>query len=81
MAQKLGDSSFLDKMTEQGLFCESDKYSLALTMAQIINQLPANILEVIKSGDGIGLPVSEPVDYTPDFLRRLYIQDLYRFSR
>lgn len=79
VAQKLGDSSFLDKMTEQGLFCESDKYSLALTMAQIINQLPANILEVIKSGDGIGLPVSEPVDYTPDFLRRLYIQDLYRF--
>ena len=41
VAQKLGDSSFLDKMTEQGLFCESDKYSLALTMAQIINQLPA----------------------------------------
>ena len=79
VAQKLGDDSLLDRLAGQDPFCESDKYSLALTIAQIVNQLPPNILELIKSGEGIGLPDMQPIDYSPAFVRRMYIQDLYRF--
>ena len=79
VAQKLGDGSLLDRLAGQDPFCESDKYSLALTIAQIVNQLPPNILELIKSGEGIGLPNMEPIDHSPAFTCRMYIQDLYRF--
>ena len=79
MVDRLGNSQLLDNLAGQNPFCESDKYSLALTMSQIINQLPANILEMLKSGESIGLPIPEPVDQSPDFTRRMYIQDLYRF--
>lgn len=79
VVDRLGNSQLLDNLAGQNPFCESDKYSLALTMSQIINQLPANILEMLKSGESIGLPIPEPVDQSPDFTRRMYIQDLYRF--
>ena len=62
-------------------FCESDRYSLAFALEQIINQLPSNIKEVIGSDAMLG-PLAESDD-TEDAIsiRRTYLQDLYRFFR
>lgn len=79
--QNLGDSKFLHVLMEKGNFCESDKYSFALALEQIINQLPANIKEVMGSEAALGpLEASdEPQDAIS--IRRTYLQDLYRFFR
>lgn len=75
------DVPLLEKnLRRPGPFCDSDKYSFVLGVATIISQLPANIKEVL--GSSLGL---EPVDEStmdrekPVYVRRLYLQDLYRF--
>lgn len=81
VTRKLGDTQFLELLLEKGHFCESDKYSLALAMSSVISKLPANMLEVLKSGDTIGFGDNKEVSDKPTYLRRMYLQDLYRFFR
>ena len=78
---KLGDTKFLNTLMERSNFCESDRYSFAFALEQIINQLPADIKEVIGSDAMLG-PLAESDD-TEDAIsiRRTYLQDLYRFFR
>lgn len=79
--QKLGDTKFLETLMNRSNFCESDRYSLAFALEQIINQLPSNIKEAIGSDAMLG-PLAESDD-TEDAIsiRRTYLQDLYRFFR
>lgn len=50
-------------------------------MSSVISKLPANMLEVLKSGDTIGFGDNKEVSDKPTYLRRMYLQDLYRFFR
>lgn len=81
VTNKLGNTQLLDNLANKSPFCESDKYSLAFTMARIINQLPASMLEVLQSGEGIAFQEANPFGNSPAFSRRMYIQDLYRFFK
>ena len=78
---RLGDTKFLNTLMERSNFCESDRYSFAFALEQIINQLPADIKDAIGSDAMLG-PLAESDD-TEDAIsiRRTYLQDLYRFFR
>ena len=78
---KLGDTKFLNTLMERSNFCESDRYSFAFALEQIINQLPSDIKEVIGSDAMLG-PLAESDDMEDAIsIRRTYLQDLYRFFR
>jgi len=78
---KLGDTKFLNTLMERSNFCESDRYSFAFALEQIINQLPSDIKEVIGSDAMLG-PLAESDDVEDAIsIRRTYLQDLYRFFR
>lgn len=79
--RKMGDAKFLELLASQSFFCDSDKYSLALAMSQVLTQLPENMREVVSLGEGLAMNGMPPMGEQSISLRRLYLQDLYRFFR
>ena len=78
---KLGDTKFLNTLMERSNFCESDRYSFAFALEQVISQLPSDIKEVMGSDVALG-PLAESDDREDAIsIRRTYLQDLYRFFR
>ena len=78
---KLGDTKFLNTLMERSNFCESDRYSFAFALEQVISQLPSDIKEVMGSDVALG-PLAESDDREDAIsIRRAYLQDLYRFFR
>ena len=76
---------FLRIIMQHGAFCDSDKYSFVLAFDQILSHLPAQMLQMIDRGEASPMPVGGEVtaeeQHTPAFIRRLYLQNLYRFFR
>lgn len=76
---------FLKAITRMGAFCDSDKYSFVLAFNQVLDRLPQGMLKLIEEGEATAIPmggeVSDEQQETPAFIRRLYLQDLYRFYR
>ena len=78
---KLGDTKFLNTLMERSNFCESDRYSFAFALEQVISQLPSDIKEVMGPDVALG-PLAESDDREDAIsIRRTYLQDLYRFFR
>ena len=78
---KFKNSRFLQKMLNGGPFCNSDKYSFLLAFSQVINSIPAQVREMMDRGE-VGLyevPMEER--QKPAYVRRIYLQDIYRFFR
>lgn len=79
--QELKGNKFLDLLFSGGPFCDSDKYSFALAMSGVMERLPANVKEMMNSAEAFG-PVMNPEEMMkPAYIRRMYLQDLYRFFR
>lgn len=76
---------FLRTILKMGAFCDSDKYSFVLAFDQVLRQLPQQMLEMIEHGEASPMPVGGEVSMEeqgrPAFVRRLYLQNLYRFFR
>ena len=76
---------FLKAITRLGAFCDSDKYSFVMAFNQVLDRLPQSMLKLIEEGEATAIPmggeVSEEQQETPPFMRRLYLQDIYRFYR
>ena len=76
---------FLKAITRMGAFCDSDKYSFVLAFNQVLDRLPQSMLKLIEEGEATAIPmggeVSEEQQEAPPFMRRLYLQDIYRFYR
>ncbi len=68
-------------MTKGAAFCESDKYSFVLGVSTIYHQLPPQIKNALQGEAGlIPLGAGDDVESNdPGFVRRMYLQDLYRF--
>ncbi len=84
VCDKLKDTRIMDYLMKSGTFCDSDKYSFAFAMNTVIDQLPANIMEMMKNGDtelGLGDYISDDMQNSASFIRLKYLQDLYRFHR
>lgn len=76
---------FLRLITEVGAFCDSDKYSFVLAFEKVLSQLPANMLQMVERGEASPIPlggeISRDEQAQPAFVRRVYLQNLYRFFR
>lgn len=76
---------FLQIITKVGAFCDSDKYSFVLAFEQVMKQFPANMLKMVEEGEASPLPIGGKIDIEeqrqPAFIRRMYLQNLYRFFR
>ncbi len=79
--EKMKGTRFLEILLENGPFCDSDKYSFALAMTSIVDKLPANMKEMLNSQEMVGpaMPIADK--NSPAYIRRMYLQDLYRFFR
>ena len=79
--EKIGKGEFIKNMLNSGPFCESDKYSFVLTMKTVFEQLPDNVREMMQSGYEFGPMVPDAERVSGAYIRRMYLQDLYRFFR
>ena len=79
--EKTGMNRFLNVMMEKGPFCNSDKYSFVFAFQQVISQIPQNMRGMLERGEATlnELP-SEELE-SAAYIRRTYLQDLYRFFR
>lgn len=79
--ERLAGSTFLNNLMENGPFCDSDKYSFALAIAQIMDRMPDNVKEMLNSDATLGPTVSKDEQEDPAYICRSYLQSLYRFFR
>lgn len=75
------NTRFIDMVLTKSSFCESDKYSFTFAVAHVYNRLPANIREMLNTNQAIAFEMPEGEADNPTLVRRLYLQDLYRFFR
>ena len=79
--EKYGSNKFLQKMMEDGPFCNSDRYSFVIAFQQVFNQLPEEMRRLMERGE---MPMNEQLmaeQQTRTYKRRIYLMDLYRFFR
>lgn len=76
---------FLHLITEMGAFCDSDKYSFVLAFEQVLGHLPASMLKMVDDGEAMPIPIGGEVGaderLSSAYIRRMYLQNLYRFFR
>jgi len=77
---KVRNTRLFDHLVQNGMFCESDKYSFAIAISSIVDKLPAAIAEMLDSKEAME-PVPMPEKHTPAYIRRLVLQDMYRFFK
>ena len=75
------NGELIRKAIAQGPFCDSDKYSFVFALASVIDKLPASIKEVVASGKGIVDNATLMDTESAAYIRRMYLQDLYRFFK
>lgn len=82
LSSQLKESGFIRRLMSQGPFCDSDKYSFALGMSPVFSNLPDNLRSMMERGElQGGIPEGEGPTHTPVFIRRSYLQDLFRFFK
>lgn len=76
---------FLQLITSVGAFCDSDKYSFVLAFNQVLDRLPKSVVQMVEQGEAIPVPLGGETDLEeqakPAFVRRMYLQDIYRFYK
>ena len=81
VVKKLQGRKFLVFLFENGPFCDSDKYSFALAMNTVVDRLPENMLSLLDNAEAMGPTAPPEEQQTAAYIRRMYLQDLYRFFR
>jgi len=80
--ETLRGSKFMEMVFGNGPFCDSDKYSFAFAMSSVISRIPDNMREMLDNSGTMSIPGSGDIDvHSPAYVRRMYLQDLYRFFR
>lgn len=81
--QKPKSGKFVKSILSTGPFCNSDKYSFVIGFEKVFDKLPSSVVEVMEQGGGVMM--ANHVDMsqlrTPAYIRRIYLQDLFRFYR
>lgn len=78
---KLSSFNLLENLARNKVLCDSDKYSFALAMSAIIEQLPPQLKEQLQNGELFPQTISDEQAQSGSYIRRMYLQDLYRFYR
>ena len=82
--EKVRAGKFLRRMLDNSPFCDSDKYSFALGFQMAISKLPESLMQMLDRGEAKLAGVEEMAQeelQSAAFLRRSYLQSLYRFFR
>lgn len=76
-------SRVLDVILSVAPFCDSDCYSFALAYSQVASRLSPSMLEMMEHGEihPIGELLCEQDKVQPAYVRRMYLQNLYRFFK
>lgn len=81
---KYKHNMLLKSMLGTGPFCNSDKYSFMLAFEQVMASIPKSVRKLLDRRDNKLFPLDQFVNKDfdkPTYLRRIYLQDLYRFFR
>lgn len=81
VAEKFQKNAFLQSLLKTGPFCHSDKYSFVLAFNQVLNHIPKNLWEMMERGEATVTEVMKEESQSAAYIRRIYLQDLYRFFR
>ena len=81
VAEKFQKNAFLQSLINAGPFCHSDKYSFILAFNQVLNHIPKNLWEMMERGEAGVTEVLKEDSRSAAYIRRIYLQDLYRFFR
>ena len=80
--KKFGNVKFLTGILQYGPFCNSDKYSFLLAFESVLSQIPDHVRGMLDRGEAVmyqKLGMDEIT--TPAYIRRIYLQDMFRFFR
>ena len=72
---------FVNWLTNQGPFCNSDKYSFMIALKDVMEQLPESVRNLLNNGEVPMMEMDDVQQQSPAYIRRLYLMDLYRFFR
>lgn len=76
------DLNIADKMVDSIMLCNNDKFSFVIVFQQVVNRLPASLREMMEhSRATLEMTDVKDDDVTPAYIRRIYLQDIYRFFR
>lgn len=76
------DTRMIRNIVDHMPFCNSDKYSFVIAFRQVVDRIPQNIREMLANGSVAGMEaVAAEEQGKPEYIRRQYLQDLYRFFR
>ena len=79
--EELKDNNFIQNLFKHSPFCNSDKYSFLLAISSIINRIPQSIREMMAH-DNIFIQGADVENKDkPAYIRRMYLQDIYRFFK
>lgn len=81
VTDKFASNRFLKVMMNAGPFCNSDKYSFLLAFSQVVERMPKDVLKMFENGEAVMEDAMGKDTQTPAYIRRSYLQDLYRFYR
>jgi len=81
VSEKFQKNSFMKSLMNMGPFCHSDKYSFVLAFNQVMNHIPKNLWEMMERGEANVNEVMREESSSAAYIRRTYLQDLYRFFR
>lgn len=80
--QKPGAEAVLRNLAKSGPFCDSDKYSFSFAVSTVLEQIPDELRDAFSTSDYVMAPYNKELDMDSDTnIRRMYLQDLYRFFR
>ena len=80
-AEKFQKNAFMQSIMKTGPFCHSDKYSFVLAFNQVLDHIPKNLWEMMERGEAAMTEVLNEESRSAAYIRRTYLQDLYRFFR
>ena len=67
-------------LKNDGPFCDSDRYSFLIALSTLFLRLPEGVREMLINSKNMAMGIAESGMYTtPAYIRRMYLQDLYRF--
>lgn len=81
VTDSFGENGIPQMLRTSGPFCDSDRYSFLIALSSVYKRLPDGMKEMI-SGSNFGSIGSMDDSFdTPGYIRRMYLQDLYRFYK
>lgn len=81
LTESFGTNGIPKILQGAGPFCDSDRYSFLIALSSVYKRLPDGLKEMISTSNfGSMSGMDDPFD-TPGYIRRMYLQDLYRFYK